>query len=85
MFLLFPAMVDEIDFQFFYEKILHKLNLVISRIILGKILKTLRNNMKKQMKMKTSDKWLELIEESERPMIYDADGWDRSNFQYSFL
>lgn len=40
--------------------------------------------MKKQMKMKTSDKWLELIEESERPMIYDADGWDRSNFQYSF-
>ena len=23
-------------------------------------------------------------EESERPMIYDADGWDRSNFQYSF-
>lgn len=34
--------------------------------------------------MKTSKDWLESIIEAKRPVILDPDGWDRSNYDYSF-
>lgn len=36
------------------------------------------------MKLKTSKQWLEEIPEEKRPKILDPDGWDRSNYDYSF-
>lgn len=34
--------------------------------------------------LKTSNEWYELVPKEYGLVIYDADGWDRSNFQYSF-
>ena len=34
--------------------------------------------------LKTSKDWLESIPEANRPIIYEPDGWDRSNYQFSF-
>lgn len=34
--------------------------------------------------LKTSKEWYDLVPTEYKLVIYDADGWDRSNFQYSF-
>jgi hypothetical protein len=36
------------------------------------------------MEKKTSEEWYNEIPENFRLVIYDPDGWDRTNYQYSF-
>lgn len=36
------------------------------------------------MELKTSDEWFKLFPEEYNLKIIDPDGWDRTNFQYSF-
>jgi len=37
------------------------------------------------MEKKTSKEWEELIPEKYGVIIYDPDGWDRTNYEYSFF
>ena len=37
-----------------------------------------------QMETKTSKEWYDLVPSEYRLKILDPDGWDRSNFQFSF-
>jgi len=34
--------------------------------------------------MKTSKEWFNLLSKPENIVIFDPDGWDRKNFDYSF-
>ena len=36
------------------------------------------------MELKTSEEWLNLVPQEYKLKILDPDGWDRSNFQFSF-
>lgn len=36
------------------------------------------------MEKQTSDYWYNKIRETEDLVIYDPDGWDRKNYQFSF-
>lgn len=36
------------------------------------------------MEKRTSQEWYDLLPETEKPIILDADGWDRKNFNYSW-
>lgn len=36
------------------------------------------------MRLKTSQEWYDLVPESYKLVIMDPDGWDRTNYQYSF-
>jgi len=33
---------------------------------------------------KTSDEWMKILDEKDKLIILDPDGWDRCNYQYSF-
>lgn len=46
--------------------------------------KPMKGISKDLTKLKTSKEWLADIPEAERPKILDPDGWDRTNYDYSF-
>lgn len=46
-------------------------------------MKMTKMTMKEKIK-KTSEEWMEITGKFEKIIILDPDGWDRTNFQFSF-